>query len=352
SLLAVQLFARIKSSLGRNLPMASLFEAPTIAQMARILQQSATAGAWGSLRAIKPEGDRPPLFLVPGIGGDVIVYHELAPLLAPEQRAYGLQPPGLDGIQKPIQNMAKLAAHLVKEIRALQKHGPYYLGGLCVGGVVAFEMAHQLIAAGEDVALLALFETWPPSVHRAGVIPQFMPPFLNVPIALGNGIARLPGALLRARPKQWLSHLRGRLRSAHEIVAGRNVYEADTAGLYTGLVSRATYWAMYKYFPRIYPGRIVLFIASDRPLVSRPDGRLLWRKLAKYGCQIYYAGGNDSSAMLKRPHVELIARHLAQEIERAAAERESESRVLAPGSVGFRARGDRLLELSDSKSSP
>lgn len=319
SLSAVRVFARIKKAFGRNLPMAVLFEAPTIAQLARVLLHDANDHAWTSLRAIRPDGSKTPLFLVPGIGGNVLSYYDLAHLLGPEQPVYALQSRGLDGIEKPITRLCDIAAHFVREVRSVQARGPYLLGGACVGGVVAFEMAHQLVAAGEEIALLAMFDSWPPSVHRAALIPQYAPPFLTVPVALGKGICRLPRALLRMPRRAWFSHLRGRLESAKEIVGRRNIYEADTAGLYTDLVSRSNYWAMFKYFPKPYAGEIVFFVATERRLSSSyAEPAALWRKFAQNGCRVHRVNAADSGAMLAKPHVIQVARELRRELALAA----------------------------------
>src|SRR5690606_29207624 len=119
-----------------------------------------------SLVAIQPDGVHPPLFLVPGIGGNVAGYADLARLLGRDQPLYGLQSRGLDGLETPFDRIEPMAAHYVSEIRKVQPTGPYYLGGACFGGAVAYEMAQQLRAAGEEIAFLMLLETWPPPRRR------------------------------------------------------------------------------------------------------------------------------------------------------------------------------------------
>lgn len=327
SLSAVRVFAQMRKAFGRNLPLGTLLAAPTIAQLARALQQHASDGPWTSLRAITPEGSKTPLFLVPGIGGNVVSYYDLARCLGREQPVYGLESRGLDGVQKPLTRMRDIAARFLADIRTVQPRGPYLLGGACIGGVVAFEMAQQLIAAGDEVALLAMFDSWPPSVHRAAVIPEYAPPFLTVPVSLGKGIGRLPRTLLRLSPRRWLDHLGKRLASAREIIARRNVYQADTATLYTDLVSRSNYWAMFKYFPTPYAGEIAVFRAAERPSLPSQDVAALWRKYARGGCRVQAVSGTDSGVMLSKPHVAQLASLLQREIERATAEHAGRQRV-------------------------
>jgi pimeloyl-ACP methyl ester carboxylesterase len=93
-------------------------------------------------------------------GGKALEYRAFVPYFGPDQPLYGLAPRGLDGRLPPHDRVEDMAAHYVAEIRDLQPHGPYYLGGWSFGGAIAFEMARQLQAAGERVAFLALFDTW------------------------------------------------------------------------------------------------------------------------------------------------------------------------------------------------
>ncbi len=160
SILATRLVARLRGELGVDVPVAMLVQAPTVEAMARAL----AAGE----RAVRPPlvplqtfGERPPLFLVHPAGGHVICYRGLAVSLAPDQPVYGLQPRGLEDGLEPIANLPEMAAYYVEAIRRLRPRGPYRLGGWSFGGVVAWEMARQLHAAGETVDLLAMLDTAP-----------------------------------------------------------------------------------------------------------------------------------------------------------------------------------------------
>ena len=94
--------------------------------------------------ALRPQGTKPPFFCVHAVGGNVLEYHELAAHFAGEHPFYALQAVGLDGKRAPLTSIAAMAAHYIQEIRHLQPHGPYHLGGRSFGGAVAFEMARQL----------------------------------------------------------------------------------------------------------------------------------------------------------------------------------------------------------------
>ena len=175
SSLAVQLFARIAETFNVKLPLATLFEAPTIEELARMLgeQPSVASGSSGSpLVAIQPNGSRPPFFCMHPHGGNVLVYRELAKQLGDDQPFFGLQSQGLGGTQRPLSRIEDMAAIYLKEIRKKQPRGPYLLGGYCMGGTIAYEVARQLQELGEEVALLALFDTIEVSTLPPRSLPQ------------------------------------------------------------------------------------------------------------------------------------------------------------------------------------
>lgn len=159
SILAVRLFAQIAKEFQRKLPLSVLFEAQTIAQLAQVLRKEDAPSGWSPLVAIQPKGSRPPFFCIHGGGGNVLIYRDLSKHLGPDQPFYGLQAQGLDGQRPCLKTIEEMATLYVQEVRRFQPHGPYYLGGYCMGGTVAYEMAQQLRAQGDDVALLALFDT-------------------------------------------------------------------------------------------------------------------------------------------------------------------------------------------------
>ncbi len=138
--------------------LATLFETPTVAGLAERLRGGRPT-AWSPLVAIKPEGTKPPLFLVHAAGGHVLFYRDLARHLDPEQPVFGLQARGLDKTQTHHDRVEAMAAYYLMAMRVHQPAGPYYVGGSSFGGLVAFEIAQQLRAQGEDVGLVALMDT-------------------------------------------------------------------------------------------------------------------------------------------------------------------------------------------------
>ena len=162
SLLAARLFLEIEKRFGTALNISELIVAPTIEKLAQRLMGSLAAA---HLVPLRTSGSRPALFCVHGGGGHLLHYRDLVAALDVNQPIYGLKAPELDGVQETT-TVEDLAARYVAEIRKLQTQGPYHLCGLSFGGLVAYEMAVQLKAAGADVGIVALFDTGNPFYYR------------------------------------------------------------------------------------------------------------------------------------------------------------------------------------------
>ncbi len=160
SLSAVRMFAEIERRCGVRLPLATIFKGATVAAIAaEIREREGDQRPWRSLVMLRPgTGSGPALFLCPMLGGEVFSWRDLVRHLSESQTVYGLQALGLDGRDWPLRSIEAMAAHFIAEMRTVHPHGPFLLGGFCFGGAVALEMAHQLVRAGEDVALLALVD--------------------------------------------------------------------------------------------------------------------------------------------------------------------------------------------------
>lgn len=326
--LAVQLFAQIDKEFNVRLPLATLFEAPTIEELARVLRREASSN-WSPVVAIQSTGSRPPFFCIHGAGGNVLIYRDLSHHLGPDQPLYGLQSPGLDGSRPPITRIEDMAALYVKEIQRVQPSGPYFLGGYCLGGTIALEMAQKLVARGEEVALLALFDTlnwykvpvpsiWGKSYHEAERLVFHAANFLNLDSAGKAKFFWEKVKILRNRAPVWRGILLGKF--------AKNSSSGKSRSRVLGQVWQANDRAGFHYDPQPYPG----FITDFRPVkqyrtADRPE--LKWDHLAQGGQEVivlpvYPAG------MLVEPFVKHLAEGLRRSID--AAIRRVEASHAAP----------------------
>jgi len=170
SLLAVTLFEELEKIAGRRLPLALVFEASTPRALAAALEAPAQQHSWQNLVALKPGGDRPPLFVVAAGDGNIVGFGPLSRHMPEDQPLYALQPTGLDGRRPLDSGIAEMAARYLEAVREVQPHGPYLLAGRCNGATVAYEMAQLLRADGEEVALLAVLDSNPPAAKPAELI--------------------------------------------------------------------------------------------------------------------------------------------------------------------------------------
>jgi pimeloyl-ACP methyl ester carboxylesterase len=174
SLLAVRLFAQIEKTFGKSLPLATLFQAATVVDLAETIRQENWLAPWSSMVTIQEGGLKLPLFYMHAGGGNLLVYRYLALCMGQDQPVYELQPRGLDGKFTPHTRIEDMAAHYLALIRNHQPEGPYFLAGLSTGGLVALEIAQQLHTLGQEIALLALFDT-----YGLGY-PKLLPPVLRL----------------------------------------------------------------------------------------------------------------------------------------------------------------------------
>lgn len=175
SLIAVRLFAMVKKAFRVDFPISVLFEAPTIAACAALIEEriGPVGDTSGPAKAEAPKrrfthlvamheregGPKQPFFLVAGMFGNVMNLRHLAQLLGGDRPFYGLQARGLYGDAEPHRTLPEAARDYLAELRQVQPRGPYLLGGFSGGGLTAWEMARQLEAEGEEVALLVLLDT-------------------------------------------------------------------------------------------------------------------------------------------------------------------------------------------------
>ncbi len=310
SLRAVRLVEKIEQAFCRDLPLVTIFQAPTIAQLAQVLRQPSGGQTWASLMPIQPQGQQSPLFLCEGVG----IYYPLLAYLAADQPVYGLVAGSVQGEAIQYDDLETLAAHYIAEMRTVQPTGPYALGGISWGGMVAFEVAQQLYAQGEQVRLLALFDTIRPGAeHR-----------LPLPARLGWHLKRR----LRGGPAVWWQTLKdvvaiersGRLWRGSRSLAAQLMPVPENEG--HAAMREMFNQACRVYQPKAYPGAITLFVASDREGAGafRIEPGLGWSALAQGGVVMHPVPG-DHLGILQEPHVSVLGQQLQACLTQAQGDR-------------------------------
>lgn len=317
SLRAVQLLTQIEKVLDRHLPLATLFEAPSVARMAAWLNHHGELPERHLRVTVQANGTRPPLFLVPGVGGNSLVFGRLAKLLGRDQPLYGLQARGLNPGETPFASVAEAADHFVPLIRAAQPQGPYLIGGTCVGGVTAFEIAQRLQRSGETVALIIL-ESWhPTSYARAPQWQRWWGPLIFVARRLRDYAREL-----RARsPRDAWAFLLGKWRRARQVV-GHAVHHdyADFNEIRELAVMDAALRAVAQYRTEPYHGSLLNIIAARRTVDDGlVDTRRAWESLVRGEVVSIAIPAEDSGRLFVSPHVESLAQHMRQYVDNTLA---------------------------------
>jgi len=279
SLMAVGLFLEIERELGVRLPITAIYDAPTIGELAALVESEAVP-AYDHFVTLKPGDDNAPFYIVHGVGGTVMELANLGRLIRSPHAVYAVQARGLDGLEPPLERIEDMAALYVDEIRRRQPTGPYRIGGYSFGGVVALEMA-RLLGPG-NVARLVMIDayahpgTWP-FKSRATVRARKL-------VRRARDIARQP---LGQTASAFRRKLSGMFRDREARRAERAAYINNWLGAIdpslplplrqTRIAGDA---ALIAYVPRFYPGRVTFIRAGKTGPVFPSDAANVWRRLS------------------------------------------------------------------------
>ena len=260
SLAALRLITKMNRVYGTDLGLASLISASTIQLLADLIHARFAPNTSSSVVPLQPEGSKPPLFILHGVGGNVVNFYGLAMRMGKDQPVYGIQSQALLRNQPALLRLSDMAAHYLADVRKVQPHGPYHLLGYSFGGTVVLEMAHQLHAAGEEVALLGMIDS--KSRDYAETLEQ-----------MKSVEERINDRLRRFRGNTGALGLGERLKYVGDKISTRAIRFACMAAArmhfrkvpaFMRSAYDINYVAVQNYKPRPYDGRLVLFRAGEQ----------------------------------------------------------------------------------------
>ncbi|MFY0566439.1 amino acid adenylation domain-containing protein [Archangium lansingense] len=303
SLLATRVTSRVHQALGRRLSVLTLFQNPTVELLAEALRrlQDDAESSLSLMKLREGEAHQRPLFLVHPAGGGVMSYTDLVGHLETTRPIYALLDPALHTGEQLPASVEAMARHYVAQIREVQPQGPYSLSGWSFGGLVAYEMARQLQAAGETVELLSLFDTHAPGTQEE--IDE-----LTILAAFCANLG-LPWQSLTLEPERMLQ-LSARERLAYVLEKANAGLELEQAWRLFEVFQRHLQ-AQMSYTARPYEGSAVLFKASTQPEGVAPDGRLGWSAFITGTLDVQEVPGTHHT-MLNEPHAASLAERLTQ----------------------------------------
>ena len=314
SMIAVQVMTQLEKQTGKRLPLSTLLTHPTVQKLARLLSQETPAITWKSLVPIKPQGNKMPIYIIHGIGLNLLNFSSLIAYMNPEQPIYGLQARGLDGSDEPLDNMEAIAATYVAEVLEQNPAGPYALAGYSFGGYVALEMARQLKAMGREVKMLAMFDTNAQESDmrqsKLSWISQKL--FRQFPKLLWftRSLILMPGPTIRYQ-KLYVDR---QLQKLLTTVGLRQETPPESGfGLLDRIIEKHEI-AYHNYVMKPYDGIIDLFKAQVRLYFVEDNKFLGWKKYALKGVRVHSVPG-DHEMMLLPPNDKEFAHALQRALD-------------------------------------
>lgn len=304
SMLAVRVMAEIESQSGVAIPLAALFQQPTVRHLASLLADPAAVDAASSLIELTPDtasrSERAPLFCIHPAGGTVFCYQSMARHFADERPVVGVQAVGVDGLRPPHDSMQEMVEHYAALLRRRWPAGPYHLCGWSLGGNIAYSVAAHLAETGAEVGLVGMFDAGatPP---EESLSEDDLAPLLT---ALFPDLEHLPlDELRRLSPEDQVAYFTERatqagLVDAAQLAASKHVFA----------VFQKNVQAVHRHRTQAYPGRVTLYRAAEQTKTSElsDDPQLGWSRVA--GSVDVHQVASDHAQMMATPQVDELAR--------------------------------------------
>jgi thioesterase domain-containing protein len=311
SLLAAKMFAALDEKFGRTYPLSLLLSSPTIRQLAEHFDRpQETRRKLTSLIPLRSRGNRPSIFAVPGVFGNILGYVDLARELGDDQPFYALQSVGLDGLQPPLDSIEAIAALYINEIQSVQGYGPYAIIGACFGATVAYEITRQLLAAGNEVAYLGLID--PSNREYRGVNAMrsrhfgFWKKTCAVVDLISSRIKLYSNELRNRAGRERIDYAMRKMISIGVTLTDGNKSKRLARELHQLEVARANRRAFRRYRPQSLSGALTTFevFESNHPRNRRSD-KVPWQSLWSGEVNTHHFLAKDSGDLVRTNVVEL-----------------------------------------------
>lgn len=309
SLLAVVLAARVKKYFNVEISLVTLFQDPTVENLARLIRRRHDADLTSPLIKIQDKGNKSPFFCVLPVGGSVLLYRDLAQAIGDDQDFYAFQPIGLDQADKPFHTIEEIAGFYLTFLRTVQPAGPYKLGGWSIGGIIALEMARQLQTQGEPVSILVMIDSHFCLPHQRKMADKIISDDTALIVAMSRELSKVLGENI----KYSISKLRSmskeeQLSYIFEQACRENLLPEGVEPTYFNRLFemyKANVHAFFQYRLQTYPGRAVLFSSEkgDQSFFGNSAGE--WKKFIP-AMDFHTIPGNHYT-MLQKPNIHILA---------------------------------------------
>lgn len=312
SLLAARLLSRVQQEFGINIPLSTFYYEPTLRRMVTFLQEDPKRKIELPLVAIKPSGNRLPFYCMHALSGNLFPYIELASHLDSDQPVYGFRLPEQTTDQITDFRIEVIAANYIKALKHFQDQGPYILGGWSFGGVIAFEMACQLKAAGDQVGQLVLMDSQASFYFNRQQLIDIDESALFTDLMLSSQFR------FGLSPEELIDIARdikvneGEVNTLELIKDGNSHLAQEVYGLIRNC--KANLQALVKYQPGYYSGATIIYRAQDKEGEQAHDLTLGWSEHVSEKVRVYEVPG-DHYTMMTKPYVGILANKISTELE-------------------------------------
>jgi aspartate racemase len=311
SLAALRLITRMNRAYAMDLGLASLISASTIESIAELVRNRFSPNTDSPLVPIQPAGTRPPLFIVHGVGGNVVNFYGLSMRMGANQPVYGVQAQSLLTNQPALLRLKDMAAYYLAEIRKVQPHGPYKFLGYSFGGTVVLEMAHLLREAGETVALLGMLDA--KTLHYE----EEMARTRSVQAKIEHRVSRFRGNTGQLDPKSRVAYIWDKIstRAIRYSCMAAAALRLRQVPSFMKSAYDINFVALRNHTLRPFDGKLILFRANEQDFA---DGAydLGWGPFFRGGVEVHELPGDHDRIFLE-PNIDALASSLRASLRNA-----------------------------------